>query len=154
MNPSNNTDWNTPPNGDFARYVERLSAKAALAARTATGAGHDLDAGMSQQAPGLQPTAAQRRESAGGTAPVRNDGAAPPLSPATLKVLGVVSALVFFGLWSAGVPFFVLVVLFFLGVWAVQKLKGFKLAPGVAKWQRVLDEAARKQQELQRKQGK
>jgi hypothetical protein len=39
-------------------------------------------------------------------------------------------------------------------LWLATKLKGLKLSPGVAKWQQVLEEAARKQREQQHKQGK
>lgn len=38
--------WNTPPNGDFAAYVERLSAQAALPRRAPQEGDHGLDVGM------------------------------------------------------------------------------------------------------------
>ena len=41
-----------------------------------------------------------------------------------------------------------------VAVFLATRLKGFKLSPGVAKWQQVLEEAARKQREQQHKQGK
>jgi len=56
-------------------------------------------------------------------------------------------------LWAAGVPFGVLIVLAAAAAWFGRKLKGLKLTPGVAKWQQVLEEAARKQREQQQKQG-
>lgn len=63
------------------------------------------------------------------------------------------TAVVFLVLWAAGVPFGVLVLLAALATWFGRKLKGVKLTPGVAKWQQVLEEAARKQREQQQKQG-
>ena len=71
-----------------------------------------------------------------------------------LKIMGVVGALVLLALWSAGVSAVVLVFLTGAALWLASKLKGLKLSPGVAKWQQVLEEAARKQREQQHKQGK
>jgi len=151
-----NPQWNTPPNGDFASYVERLSAQAALPRRAAHEGDHGLDVGMTPApgAPGAQgaaAAAAQRRESSNGDTSVPGFGAFPP---AALKIIGAVGALVLLALWSAGVPVVVLVVLFGAALWFAGKLKGLKLSPGVAKWQQVLEEAARKQKEQQQKQGK
>ena len=41
-----NTESNTPPNGDFARYVERLSAQALLPKAPPQAGDHGLDIGM------------------------------------------------------------------------------------------------------------
>lgn len=153
MNP--HPQWNTPPNGDFARYVERLSAQAALPKRAAKEGEPGLDVGMSPS-PGQQHsgpvTAAmqQRTEASNGEVPKSQPGSFDPL---TLKVLGAVGALVFLVLWAAGVPFGVLLLLAGVAIWSSKKLKGLKLTPGVAKWQQVLEEAARKQREQQQKQG-
>ncbi len=57
MNPMN-PQWNTPPDGDFARYVERLSAQSAQPKRTKPNSGHGLDVGMS---PSPQPRGAESR---------------------------------------------------------------------------------------------
>ena len=153
-----NPQWNTPPNGDFARYVERLSAQAALPKRTAALGEHGLDVGMTptpspqgqSQGQGPVTAAMQRPELPNGEVPRKQPGS---FDPALLKVLSVGGALVFLVLWAAGVPFGVLLVLAALAAWFGKKLKGVKLTPGVAKWQQVLEEAARKQREQQQKQG-
>ncbi|MDP9603379.1 UNVERIFIED_ORG: hypothetical protein J2W38_003168 [Variovorax paradoxus] len=150
-----NPQWNTPPNGDFARYVERLAAQAALPKRAASPGEHGLDVGMTQtsgpqQGQGPVTAAMQRAELPNGEVPRKQPGS---FDPALLKVLGAVGAVVFLVLWAAGVPFGVLVLLAALAMWFGRKLKGVKLTPGVAKWQQVLEEAARKQREQQQKQG-
>ena len=148
-----NPQWNTPPNGDFASYVERLSAQAALPKRAAHEGDHGLDVGITP-APGAQgaaAAAAQRRESSNGDTSAPGAGALPP---AALKIMAAVGAVVLLALWSAGVSLVVLVFLAGAAFWLASKLKGLRLSPGVAKWQQVLEEAARKQREQQHKQGK
>lgn len=148
-----NPQWNTPPNGDFASYVERLSAQAALPKRAAHEGDHGLDVGITP-APGAQgaaAAAAQRRESSNGDASAPSAGA---LAPMALKLMAAVGAVVLLALWSAGVSLVVLVFLAGAALWLASKLKGLKLTPGVAKWQQLLEEAARKQREQQHKQGK
>ena len=148
-----NPQWNTPPNGDFASYVERLSAQAALPKRAAHEGDHGLDVGITP-APGAQgaaAAAAQRRESSNGDTSAPGAGA---LAPMALKIMAAVGAVVLLALWSAGVSLVVLVFLAGAAFWLASKLKGMSLSPGVAKWQQVLEEAARKQREQQHKQGK
>ena len=88
-----NPQWNTPPNGDFASYVERLSAQAALPKRAAHEGDHGLDVGITP-APGAQgaaQAAAQRRESSNGDVSAPGSEAFPPNM---LKAIGAVGALV------------------------------------------------------------
>lgn len=150
-----NPQWNTPPNGDFARYVERLSAQAALPKRGANQGEPGLDVGMTPS-PGQQgpvSAAMQRAEQISlpnGEVPKHEPGS---FDPVLLKVLGAVGAVVFLILWAAGVPFGVLALLAGVAVWFGRKLKGVKLTPGIAKWQQVLEDAARRQREQQQKQG-
>jgi len=66
-----NPQWNTPPNGDFASYVERLSAQAALPRRAPEEGEHALDAGMmpSSESTGTAAASALRRSLQSNAAP-------------------------------------------------------------------------------------
>ncbi|PIF78066.1 hypothetical protein CLU95_5247 [Variovorax sp. 54] len=145
-----NTESNTPPNGDFARYVEQLSARAGQSTRVpGKESEHGLDVGMTPS-PGAQGSTVARRESPSGEAGKAEAGQA--IAPATLKVLAGMAALVFLVLWAIGVPISVLVLGAAAAAWFGKRfLKGLNLRPGVAKWQQVLEEAARKQKEQQQK---
>jgi hypothetical protein len=154
---SQNPQWNTPPDGDFARYVERLSAQALLPRRPAQEGEPGLDVGMTSQSPGAPGAATaqqqQRLASSNGEAP--NAGATPAAQAALIARLGLGGALVLLVLWSLGVPLNVLGVILVVGLWLGFKLKRMKLPLlGPAKWQRVLEEAARKQKELQQRQAR
>lgn len=152
-----NTQSNTPPNGDFAAYVERLSAQAALPRRAAQEGEHGLDVGMTPSsdpnggAAAAAVSAAQRRaSSSGGTS-------AAPLQVGALlgKALLAVGAVVVLVLWMAGVPVGVLVLAVAGALWVAHKLRQVKVpGGGVAKWQLLLEEATRKQREQQKRQGK
>ena len=149
-----NPQWNTPPNGDFARYVERLSAQAALPKRAHQEGEHGLDVGMtpsSEQggAAAAASAAAQRRASSNGDTAVDA-----PTGALMGKMLLGVGSVVLLLLWTVGVPIGILVMLAAGALWLAYKLRQVKLpGGGVAKWQKVLEEAARKQREQQR-QGK
>lgn len=150
-----NPEWNTPPNGDFARYVERLSAQAALPGSSAYQGEHGLDVGMTPTSDSKASTAAanvaaQRRASSSG-----NEGSAGQVTPESVifKALAAIGAVVLLGMWAAGVPPGLLVVFAVGGVWLAFKLKRLQLpalGSGVAKWQQVLETAAREQREKQK----
>jgi len=73
-----NPQWNTPPNGDFASYVERLSAQAALPRRAPEEGEHALDVGMTpaSESPGTAAASALRRSMQSNGAPAAAPGVA------------------------------------------------------------------------------
>ncbi|AMM23300.1 hypothetical protein [Variovorax sp. PAMC 28711] len=148
-----NPQWNTPPNGDFASYVERLSAQSALPKRAGQEGDHGLDVGMTPSsephgAASAAASAAQRRLSSNGEAAVT----VPSIGGVAGKLLLGVGVVVLVLLWAAQVPVGILVLLAAGGAWLAYQLRQFKLpGGGVAKWQKVLEDAARKQREQQRK---
>ncbi|RZL68434.1 MAG: hypothetical protein EOP77_01265 [Variovorax sp.] len=150
-----NPQWNTPPNGDFARYVERLSAQAALPGGAQHDGEHGLDVGMTpSSAPGstaaAATAAAQRRASSNGDTSLDS-----PVGAVLGKVLLAVGGLLLLVMWMVGAPIGILVMLAAGGLWIAYKLKQIKLpGGGVAQWQRTLEEAARKQREQQQGQRK
>ncbi|RZL63754.1 MAG: hypothetical protein EOP81_11515 [Variovorax sp.] len=150
-----NPQWNTPPNGDFARYVERLTAQTALPSRATPQGERLLDEGMASSSETSSSNAkavaaAQRHASPGGASD--NEGGERKGIPHLTKLMVALGGLlVLAALSGAGVPG-VVVALLVGGLWVGRKLLRGLVAPGPAKWQRVLEEAARRQG-AQRKSG-
>ena len=131
--------WNTPPDGDFARYVERLTAQAAQPRGPVQEGEHGLDVGMTQQH-GAQP-ARQPQAQAGQPAM----GAGRNL----LKGLGIAWLLALLVLLAADASLVLVIALFGGGLWLAYKLKHLVLPPGVENWKQWLEEAAKRQQQRQ-----
>lgn len=150
-----NPEWNTPPNGDFASYVERLTAKAALPKRQHQEGGPGLDVGMTPHsesygagtATGLiavatAAAAAQRRLSSNGDLPT---GAHTRSGAMVAKIASAVGLFALLLMWQGGVPVAVLIALLAGGSWIAFKLRGLKLPQGAAQWQKMLQDAAQAQ---------
>lgn len=151
-----NPEWNTPPNGDFASYVERLTAQSALPKRQHQEGEHGLDVGMTPHsephgagaagsAAATAAAAAQRRMSSNADVP-----AGVGTSPTGAMVAKIASAVGFFALllmWQAGVPIPSLLALLAGALWIAFKLRGLKLPQNAAQWQKMLQDAALKQQQ-------
>ncbi|OUM01043.1 hypothetical protein [Variovorax sp. JS1663] len=137
--------WNTPPNGDFARYVEQLSARAAQSRRPGQEGDHQLDVGMTP-APEVQ---AQPGAVPGMQAPVRPAAAVAGLGRNLIKGLALAWLLVLVVLLAAGAPLSIVILLFGGGLWLAHKLRRVLLPPGIENWKQWLEEAAKKQQQLQ-----
>lgn len=83
-------EWDTPPNGDFASYVERLSAAQALQAGR-TQAVHSAQVAHQPRAGGVAPGSAQAAARRGGASPVPQAVALPPeLLQAVAPFIGLV----------------------------------------------------------------
>ena len=136
-----NPQWNTPPDGDFARYVERLTAQAAQPRGPVQEGEHGLDVGMTHQhqvQPAQQPQP-EARQAAMGAGLGRN----------LLKGLGIAWMLALLVLLAADASLVLVVALFAGGLWLAYKLKHLVFPPGVENWKQWLEEAAKRQQQLQ-----
>jgi hypothetical protein len=148
-----NPQWNTPPNGDFASYVERLSAQAALPRHEQQEGEHGLDVGMT---PSDEPHDAVSDAAAAARRRIQSNGESRPGTPGALgngaahslaKVLAIawVAGLVLLLTFNA--PFGTVVALFVFGVWLAFRLRRWALPPGMATWKQWLEAEARKQRQ-------
>ena len=135
-----NPEWNTPPNGDFARYVERLTAQMALPRQEAP-AHHMIDEGAEAAQlngqPASRPATARLAAAAGAQPPV---AIAPKLVRNMLVgavVLLVVLRLVF------GISGFVLALIAVVVGWIAFMLRGVFSGQGAAALREQLERAAR-----------
>ena len=154
-----NTQWNTPPDGDFASYVERLSAQSARARRTSQADGehsleggptqspvaarsaysndaNDDDNGVGSSQPGATTIPSWRR--AGQRFPVKplvsiTPGSSPvPFKIAKIAALAWVLALV--GLIGSGAAFGLVIAVVFAGIWAAKGLRKWAMPQGYTSW--------------------
>lgn len=162
-----NTQWNTPPNGDFARYVERLSAESATARRTSQADGdHSLEGGpnhsdssdaarrsdyassedtLENGQPGARAVAvaARRRMLPPGSQGHREPGVpASGLGFTLAKVLAVVWLVALLALFSIGAPVGVIIAVVALGLWSARGLRAWALPQGMTSWGQWLRETS------------
>lgn len=154
-----NTQWNTPPDGDFASYVERLSAQSARARRTSQAEGeHSLDGGP-VQSPVTARSAYSNDDNdadhgAGGpqpgatTVPVwRRAGQRLPVKPLVsitpgsspvpfkiAKVAAVAWVLALIALIGSGAAFGLVIAVVFAGIWAAKGLRNWAMPQGYTSW--------------------
>ena len=154
-----NTQWNTPPNGDFASYVERLSAQSANARRTSQADGeHSLEGGPTHSpvtarssyqtgadggddgAVGSQPGAttvpswrrAGQRFPVKPLVPITPGSSAVPFKIAKIAAVAWVLALV--ALIGSGAAFGLVLAVVFAGIWAAKGLRNWALPQGYTSW--------------------
>ena len=147
-----NPQWNTPPDGDFASYVERLSAQAALPRSESQEGEHGLDVGMTPSSPlhGALADAAsatrRRMQSNGEAAPT---GGGSGVAHTVAKVLAIAWVAVLLLLLILKVSFGIIAAVFAFGLWLGHRLRRWALPPGMANWREWLAEEARKQKQRQ-----
>ena len=145
-----NTQWNTPPDGDFASYVERLSAQSAAARKTSQADGeHSLEGG-----PGHEPAASRAAGSDHriATAPVlpgpapgpawgRTAGAS-PLPFTIAKIVAAAWLLALVALVGTGVSAGLVIAWVLGGLWAAGGLRKWARPPSHSSWSAWLRETA------------
>jgi len=147
-----NPQWNTPPDGDFAAYVERLSARPAGPGRDSQDGEHVLDAGMTPAAGAhavVHDTATPGSPGAAWSADEARArlGSAVPHNLA--KVMAIVWIALLAVLLSLKAPSGFVMALFVFGVWLAYRLRRWALPPGVRNWRQWLEEEAMKQKQKQ-----
>lgn len=154
-----NTQSNTPPNGDFARYVDQLSARAALALRTASVDGsHALDVGMppsSEPHAGLSPGAVAPRGRTAKRPPVPAQAGVAGGAALPFKVVRAVAAvwlLALVAMFVFDAPFGMILLVLAGGFWVAKQMRHRLLPAGVTSWSQWAQEAARNAAEKQRQQ--
>ncbi|MGJ7581420.1 hypothetical protein ACSFA3_14640 [Variovorax sp. RHLX14] len=145
-----NTQWNTPPDGDFASYVERLSAKSARARRMSQADGeHSLDGGPTQSPVTARSSYSTDADDAGATTvpPWRRAGQRLPVKPLVsitpgsspvpfkiAKIAAVAWVLVLVALIGSGAAFGLVVAVVFAGIWAAKGLRNWAMPQGHTSW--------------------
>jgi hypothetical protein len=147
-----NPDWNTPPGGDFARYVEQLTARSLRQVNAPQSHEHQMDVGMGEDAPAPPPRAKALPAAPGAPTsgkPASNEGAMRGIArSAAIGWAGLLLVLL-----SSGATFAALGVLV-AGLWAGFLLRRWLLPPGGAAGLKAALEDMARQQAAQNRQGK